>query len=253
MIHITDAEILQWLHESQGVASLREQVWLLAHDEHHHLRPRVDARVLEIGLVAATLTDLLLRNRIYVHRGLIYTNLKRPTPVADPIAAHVQSAIGQGPPPHVADVIRGACGDLPNNEQNPYQRLSERTLGGLIAGGHVREQRRWLRRTRYQLADPTVVSSIRAVLRHRLVRHPRSRQRDPAVDCLCALVLALDLHHTMVLPVSTDEAERVLLYITAAIPASAGHVGPLTTIPQLVQIVRDAVGDHRRSDPGSPA
>jgi hypothetical protein len=66
---------------------------------------------------------------------------------------------------------------------------------------------------------------------------------DPVADCLCALVLALNLHSVLVLPFSTSEAEQILAEITGGIPARAGRGTPLSIVPQLVQIVRNAVGD----------
>lgn len=225
------------------ISSLREQVWLLAHDEQYDLRPRIDVRALGIGLVAAVLVDLLLQERIYVQQGLIYTNRERSGPAVDPIATDILSSIGEDHPPRVAEVVRGARGDLPDDGQNPYQRLYERTLAGLVAAGHLLEQRRRLRTTRHQFTDSHLVTPIRASLRHRLVMDPRKQPVDPAVDCLCALVLSLNLHRTMVFPFSTDETERVLLHITGGIPALAGKGPSLTIVPQLVQIVRYAVSD----------
>ncbi len=42
------------------LTSMREQLWLLAHD-HRDLRPLIDVRALAIGLAAAVLTDLASR------------------------------------------------------------------------------------------------------------------------------------------------------------------------------------------------
>ncbi|WIM95744.1 GPP34 family phosphoprotein [Actinoplanes oblitus] len=224
------------------ISSLREKVWLLAHDEQNDLRPLIDVRALGIGLAAATLTDLLLQDRIYVKHGLIHTNRERTGPAADPIATDILAAITEEPAPRIAEVVRGARVDLVDDGNNPYQRLHERTLAGLVAGGHLLEQHRRLRSTRYQLADSHLVTSIRADLRSQLVRHPRGKC-DPAMDCLCALVLSLNLHSTMVFPFSTEEAEPILLDITGRIPARAGKDAPLTILPHLVQVVRYAVGD----------
>jgi hypothetical protein len=228
---------------TRHVSSVRDRLWLLAHDEHYDLRPLVDVRALGIGLVAATLTDLLLQDRIYVQRGLIYLNRRHTGPAADPIAADILSAIAENPAPRIADVVRGARPDVLDDGHNPYQRLYDRTIAGLVVAGHLLEQHRKLRNTRLQFADPNLVTSIRADLRARLVTYHSRGQLDPATDCLCALVLALNLHSVLVLPFTTGEAEQILVEITGGIPARAGRGSPLSIVPLLVQIVRNAVGD----------
>jgi len=55
-------------------SSVRERLWLLAHDEYNDMRPRINVRALDIGLAAATLVDLLLWEHIKVAGGLIYGN-----------------------------------------------------------------------------------------------------------------------------------------------------------------------------------
>jgi Golgi phosphoprotein 3 GPP34 len=228
---------------TRRVSGVRDRLWLLAHDEHHELRPLIDVRALGIGLVAATLTDLLLHDRIYVQHGLIYLNSRHTGPAADPIATDILEAITEEQAPHIAEVVRGARADLLDDGYNPYRRLYDHTIAGLVVAGHLLEQRRRLRSVRLQFADPNLVTSIRADLRERLVMYYSRGQMDPAADCLCALVLALDLHSVLVLPFSTSEAEQILLEITGGIPVRAGRGSPLTIVPQLVQIVRNAVGD----------
>lgn len=226
---------------ARHLPSVRDRLWLIAHDDRYELRPWIDVRALNIGLITATLADLLVQDRIHVQQGRIYVHHQNNSPVGDPIAADILDAIAAEHTPRLTELIRDARADLLDEGHNPYQRLYERTLAALVAAGHLLEHRRRLRSNRYSLSEDDLISAVRAEVNYRLV-YP-SRRGDASVDCLCALVLALNLHHMVALPLDAGEAERVLTDITTGIPQRAGRHSPLTVVPHLVQVVRHAVGD----------
>jgi hypothetical protein len=223
-------------------SSVRERLWLLAHDEYNDMRPRINVRVLDIGLAAAALVDLLLWDRITVDGGLIHWNADNRGTVGDPIARDMLRVIAAGPAPRLAEVLHEARAELLGGAPSPFQDLYQHTRAVLVAGGYLAEQRRRLWGTRYTLADSTLIFSIRGQLNYVLALHPR-RSASLANDCLIALVWALELHSRLPMPYSTSEAEPILSAITGDIPRHAGEGSPVTVVPHLVQLVRHAVGD----------
>ena len=223
-------------------SSVRERLWLLAHDEYNDLRPRINVRALDIGLAAAALVDLLLWDRIKIAGGLVYVNLDNRGTLGDPIARDVLRVIFQGPAPRLAEVLHEARAELLGGAPSPFQDLYQHTRAVLVAGGYLSEQRRLLWGTRYTLADSTLIFSIRGQVNHALVVYPREAS-SLANDCLIALVWALELHSRLPMPYSTSEAEPILNAITGAIPRHAGEESPVTVVPHLMQLVRHAVGD----------
>ncbi|MEV4638531.1 GPP34 family phosphoprotein [Actinoplanes sp. NPDC049548] len=208
--------------------SVRDQLWLLAHDETRDLRPRLDVRALSVGLTGATVVDLLLQNRVHLQAGRLRLHGYHPSPVADPIAASILLTVRDQHEPRLADVLR-----------NPTH-LYDRTVAALIAAGTLVEHRRILRGSRYRLAEDALATWVRSQFTRRLYR---SDIRDGALDALCALVWALNLHSALLLPYSTAEADDILRTITEQIPVRAGTVSHLAVIPHLAGLVRHAIGD----------
>ena len=223
-------------------SSVRERLWLLAHDEYNDMRPRINVRALEIGLAAAALVDLLLWDRIEVAGGLIYGKVGNDGTVGDPIARDMLDAITRRPAPRLAEVLHEARAELLGGTPSPFQDLYQHTRAVLVAGGYLSEQRRLLWGMRYTLADSALIFTIRGKLNHLLVVHPRGAS-SLANDCLLALLWALDLHSRLPMPYSTGEAEPILSVITSNIPRHAGEGSPVTVVPHLVQLVRHTVGD----------
>lgn len=226
------------------VTSVRQQLWLLAHDENYEMRPRIDTRALDIGLAAAVLVDLMLSDRIRVDGGLIFWNRENRDAVGDPIAANVARAIAVGPAPRLAEVLREARVELLGGEHSPFQGLYAHTRAVLIADGYLIEQRRRLFGSRYSLTEQhkSVTFSLLGKISHRLARYP-AVDDDLAFDCLLALVWALELHSKLPMVYSTSEAEPVLSHMTEQIPWRAGEGSPLTVVPHLAKLVRHAVGE----------
>jgi hypothetical protein len=221
--------------------SVRDRLWLLAHDEDNGLRPLIDVRALDIGLVGATLADLLLGEHIQIRQGCLYPHARHREAVLDPIATGILSGITVGPGLRLTDVFRSARAETSAQVLNPFQRVYERTVAALVSCGALLAERRVLRSTRYRPADPHLLSSVRAQFTRRLA-FPHDPP-DPAVDSLCALAWVLNLHSALLTPFSTSEADTILAGIVAQILARARRDSPLTVLPDLAQGVRLAVGD----------
>ncbi|BCJ55318.1 hypothetical protein Asp14428_67930 [Actinoplanes sp. NBRC 14428] len=222
---------------------VRERLWLLAHDDGDEtgLRPHLDVRALSIGLVAASLTDLLLQGMAAVHEGRVHAIGRGPDPAGDLIASGILTAIRAEGPCRLSEILRGARADAVSARFNPYLRLYSRTRATLVAAGVLIEHRRTLRPTRYRLCEPDTIARHRSQFNHRLVYH--RRQSDPGTDCLCALVWALNIHRALLTPYTPGEADAILSGITGRIPARIGPGAPLAGVPELARGVRDAVGD----------
>lgn len=219
------------------ITSVRDRLWLLAHDERRNLRPCIDVRALAVGLTGATLIDLLLQDRIHVQQGLIHPRGRHNGPIGDPVCAALEHAIGSGRnreshdpqlAPRLIDVLR-----------DPSLRMYDRTVGMLIAAGILVDERR-RRGAQYRL-DP---ADINQWLRSQFIRALfRPVESDATLDSLCALVRALNLHSTLVLPYSTEEADALLRRITNRIPERTGPASPLAVIPHLATQVHHTIGD----------
>ena len=222
------------------LSSMREQLWLLAHD-HRDLRPLIDVRALAIGLAAAVLTDLMLHGCIFIDDDDIYLE-DDAGPADDPISADILAALHLTPPPTLQDVLHAARPDLPEDPRNPFQRLHERTVAALVAADILVEQRRTFRSTRYDLVDPSLASWTRGQFNRRLV-YSHGPAEDLNTDLLCALAWALNLHHKLLMPFNGAEANPILLSITDRIPKSAGKRSSLTVMPHLARTIRHTIGD----------
>lgn len=224
-----------------GIDSVREQLWLLGHDDYDDLRPVIDKRALGIGLAAAALVDLLLLDLIEVKHGLIYRTSDALGLAQDPIGNYILSSLGRGPAPRLVEVLYEARAE-PLGNPTPFQRLYQRTRGGLVTAGHLREQPRRIFPNLYHLNDSALISQTRQDFSHRLAMYHRG-EADLAIDSLVALVWAMNLHHRLPMAYSPSEAEPILLTITEQISGRAGTGSPLTVMPELAHLVRSTIGD----------
>ncbi len=233
------------------IAGVRDQLWLLGHDDYGDLRPVIDKRALDIGLAAAALVDLLLHDWIEVKHGLIYLTPDAPgvyrsseahAPAQDPIGGEILSLLGSGPAPRLAEVLHEARVELFGKPRTPFQRLYQRTRDGLVRAGHLGVEHRRVRGNLYYLNDSELLAKIRGDFSHRLAMYPKGGA-DLAMDSLFALVGALNLHSKLPMPYGPGEADSILLAITEQIPQRAGQGSPLTVVPHLARLVRTTVGD----------
>jgi len=237
-----------------GIASVREQLWLLGHDDYGDLRPVIDRRALGIGLAAAALVDLLLQGLIEVKHGLIcrssealddpgvYRTSEALGLADDPIGSEILSFLGRGPAPRLAEVLRESRAEPFGTTRTPFQRMYRRTRAGLVKAGRLEEEHRRLLPNLYRLTNSTVIPAIRGQFNHRLAMYHKAGA-DLAMDSLLALVWALNLHSKLPMPYSPSEADPILLAITDQIAGTAGTGSPLTVVPDLAHLVRNTIGD----------
>jgi hypothetical protein len=221
--------------------SVRDRLWLLAHED-DRMRLLIDVRALNIGLTGAVLADLLLSAHIEIRQGCIFPHGRhREDDVTDPVTSDILAAIRAGAGLPLLEVFRSSRTDTNAGPWKPFQRLYDRTVAELVAAGGLRAEGRFLRGTRYQPADPYLLSSVRAQFNRRLAF--LNDPADPGVDCLCALAQALNLHRGLAMPFNSNEADAILTRIVAQIPARARPGSPLARLPDLADGVRHAIGD----------
>ena len=216
--------------------SVREQLFLVAHDERRGMKPRLHPPSLAIGLAGATVIDLLIAERVAVARGQVVPDLYLQDPTGDPITDDVLRNIKQTVPrPSLDDVLRAAGPGL-----------YERTRAALVHRGVVVEVPRRLGRKQYAIADEAVTVRVRA----RITYRAQGRNApSPQADSMCALIEALGLHEYLYLG-TRSEVSRMLRQVIDTFPenARAGRppespVHPLIAAPEVAGAVRGIVQD----------
>jgi Golgi phosphoprotein 3 (GPP34) len=224
--------------------SVRQRLWLLGHDDRHDLERLVDGRALQIGLMAATLIDLMLGGHIYLDSGWVCRDYRpgeaRTTP--DPIAAAVRYQITAEHGVPVIDLLRSASADPDEPQPHLYARLYERTVAELVDAGILLERQRTFRRAGYLAADQDDLRAHSGLLKNRLVFYP-SERNDLSIDCLCALAWALGLHATLVAAHDHARTECILRGITEGLAAVERPYSVVAAVPYLADCVRGLVGD----------
>ncbi|MBN1173609.1 MAG: GPP34 family phosphoprotein [Micromonosporaceae bacterium] len=213
--------------------SVRDRLFLLAHDDFRGFRPYLHQPTLAVGLAGAALVDLMMAERIHLHgQHALISDPYDTRPAPDPIGDHTLATIR--PPydprtgmPQLKDLILALASDM-------YQR----TQGLLVAAGVLTRVRRRLGRVHHQPTDPAIVTRIRG--------GPRTAVQGTAetstiqIDALCALLRVLHLHDTLYLG-TTQETEARLRHITARLRRNAhGHAAG---IPAVIEAVDAGVGD----------
>ncbi len=207
---------------------VREQLFLLAHDEEHKFRLRIHAPALGIGLAGAALVDLLIAERIHLTGGRIFiSNHYDRSSTQDPVNDYVLNLLRSRPAVPLLELLKGL---------GPA--MYERTRGALIADGVLAETGRW--RRHHTLLTPSAVIRVRAKARRRVDGHGDA---DIHTDALCALVSALNLHGALLFWQTRAEVEPRLQGITADIPRLAARGSPVIAIPDISAAVQRAVGD----------
>lgn len=224
--------------------SVRQRLWLLGHNGQRDLERVVNGRVLQIGLMAATLTDLMLGGHVYFDSGWVCRDFRpgeaRSTP--DPIAAAVLYQVTDERGVPVDDLLRSASADPDDQPSHLYARLYERTVAELVAAGILLEQQRTFRPAAYAAADQDDLSARSGLLKNRLVFHHGERN-DLSIDCLCALAWALGLHATLITTYDQARTECILRDITDGLAAVEHPYSVLAAVPYLADCVRGVVGE----------
>jgi hypothetical protein len=187
---------------------VREQLFLLAHDETRHMRPRVHVPALSAGLAGATVMDLLIAQRVTVDSGTVTPDWYQRETTGDPVTDDVLALVMQkAPGPALPALIRAAAPGL-----------YERTTAALVHKGLIVEgpARRW-RKKEYQIADEGVAVRVRAKVGYRIDGRDGP---SPDADSLCTLVAALGLHAAL-LRGTRSEVDPLLQNVIRELPERA--------------------------------
>lgn len=209
---------------------VREQLFLLAHDEDNHLRPRLHVPALGVGLAGAGIIDLMVAHRIHISNGRAYvSDLYDTQGSGDPVTDHVlQRLRSLRAAPLLPALLRELGPDL-----------YPRTLGALTAQGVITQGRRF-GRIRYEVARPALANRIRGKVRYRINGNDRPKVDT---DALCALISALNLQDCLIFQLSRDQTDDLLFQIATQIPSKVMVGDPVAAIPKVAYAVHQAVGD----------
>ncbi|GLW35324.1 GPP34 family phosphoprotein [Actinoplanes regularis] len=210
---------------------VREQLFLLAHDETRQMRPRLHVPALAAGLAGATVMDLLIAQRVTVESGAVVPDWYRRETTGDPVTDDVLALIMQkAPAPALPALIRAAAPGL-----------YERTTGALVHRGVIvaGPPRRW-RKREFEIAQESVVVRVRAKIGYRV----EGRDGPSAdADCLCALLAALGLHGAL-LRGTRSEVDPLLQHVIRELPHRARiNNHPIGQAPAVADAVRTVVQD----------
>ncbi|GGK21937.1 hypothetical protein GCM10010124_13050 [Pilimelia terevasa] len=207
---------------------VREELFLLAHDEHRGFRPRVHRPALALGLAAAWIVDLLRAGRLAADASRVSLSDPRGLPpVRDAETAGALAAIrGHGwSLPHPAALRVLAPG------------LYEAVRDAAVAAGHLtRADRRW-RRPAYRLDHPRL--AVRARSRARTAA--TGGDADPAAQALCALVGALGIQDTLYFHLPAAEVRAAVDAATRRL--AAADEPAVAALAHVAAAARRAVGD----------
>ncbi|GAB7043965.1 MULTISPECIES: GOLPH3/VPS74 family protein [Catenuloplanes] len=218
-----------------STATVRDRLFLLAHDNDHDLAPHIRPDLLDFGLAGATLIDLLLDGWIQVYDGTIWLTSATGLPgdiIGDRTLQHLFTRTSPRP---VRDVLY---------EISPT--MYARTRAILIADGTIRERRRRFRGPAYRISDPRAAgvprAGVRAVVLAAAERKPLTRLAG--TDALAALVNAVHLYPPLHLDLRDAQIRSLLNLNTRAIAVRARPGAPARAIPFIAGCVEDAVAEH---------
>lgn len=209
---------------------VRDALFLMAHDEYRGFSSRLFPAVLELGLAAATLIDLILldRARMGTH-GNVYPVDGRP--MNDVVSQGAWERLRVATPPLAGQSWPGS-GTLAVHTAFEVLApgLIERTRAHLVACGTLVAHRRRLGRVRYAPASATTTAAG--------ITPPRITILDGTLDpqglALCALVQALQIHDALYL---TDKS-HLDPHLTRIIDTMRQLGEPLDAIPRITDTLR---------------
>lgn len=212
---------------------IREQLFLLTHDEDRHLRPWIDSRALSLGLAGAALIDLFAAASMPTLAtepavGGRHTAGPAHEPVSlDPATRHVLH--------YLTECLTSV---LPTLLLQAGPMLYEATWRGLANSGYFTADRSW-GRARYNLTEVAPLNRIRGKVRQRI--NAPDTPVSLTVEALSALVWALNIPGCLILDIDRGEFHRLMQTTNARIANSAGPLDPLASIPPVAHAVRAAV------------
>lgn len=212
---------------------LRDELFVLAHDEDYRWRPRIRPASLAVGLAGAMLVDLLLFGDLHANSGHVAARSRYVRHDLDPIAAQVVAGLA----------MTRAWIPLREAITGTAANLYERTLIQLVKTNVVATKaRRFGRGVRCWPADGNDVVNARHFPRHRAPTLDRSTTTaDPATDALCALIRALRIEATLYLELELAADDLRVRLDTITSHYAANHPEPrLAAIPGLITAVEAA-------------
>lgn len=216
-----------------GRLCVRDALFLLAHDEYRKFRPRLHPVVLELGLAAGVIVDLVLLGRARVtEAGQVFPLGLRPPADhrgADVITWTALAALHASSRGRDLPTVAAAFDVLAPG-------LTDRTRAHLVACRVLTPRRRWAGRVRYGPA--TANTTAYGFVAPRIV--VQDRVADPFGLALCALVQALGLHEALYL-CGRSELDRELTGIVDAVRAMPA---PWDGVPRITDALR-AEADER--------
>lgn len=215
---------------------VREQFFVLAHDENRHMRPRLHVPALAAGLAGATVMDLLITQRVSIEAGSVVPDWHQRDTTGDPVTDDVLALLlEKAPAPTLPVLIRATA---PN--------LYERTTAALVHRGLIVEMpaKRWRTKKEYEIADEGVAVRVRAKVGYRIDGRDGP---SPDADCLCGLVSALGLHGAL-LRGTRAEVEPLLQRVIDELPERARPSRhPVGQAPAVAAAVLSVVQDMATS------
>jgi hypothetical protein len=215
---------------------VRDELFLLAHDDDHRWRPRIPPASLAVGLAGAVLVDLLLTGDVHTEGGCVAARSRYARHDLDPIAARVVADLAMtGGWIPLREAVTGTAADL-----------YERTLIRLIRTNVITTKtRRFGRAVRYRPANENDVINARHYPRHRAQTLDRATTRpDPATDALCALIRALGIEATLYLELEVPADDLRVRLDTITVQYAANHPDDrLAVVPDLIAAVESVLGD----------
>ncbi|HLL66727.1 MAG TPA: GPP34 family phosphoprotein [Micromonosporaceae bacterium] len=214
---------------------LRDDLFLIAHDEERGFRPRIHLPALGVGLTGAVLIELLQAHRIAIDQGHIV-----------PGPAHTKSSTGDRVYDHLMQTFAatGAVA-VPMAELLPAtgRYMFDQVRDALLATNVLvppRRHRLALPRKDYQPADPTQLVVVRARPRFAV---QGSDDDDLSTQALCGLLRVLGLEEALYFPTLRYELRDRLDAVAQRIGRRAGADAYTAAIPQVIEAVDLAVGD----------
>jgi hypothetical protein len=228
-----------------GPLCVRDALFLLAHDEYRGFRTRLHPAVLDLGLAAAVLSDLVLLDRVgLAASGYVY------------VTAHAAAGdvVTQGGLETLIAAGREVNRAPGTNEQNGSAApsggmlsvlgamdvlapdLTSRTRALLVASGVLAIERRRFGRTRYGPSGDGVMAGAWMPAR----RVIQDGQSDEVGLALCALVQALGLHDALYL----DDRARLDPQLTAVVEALRAAEPPYSDLATIADTLRGAVEER---------
>ncbi|GGK36388.1 hypothetical protein GCM10010124_31290 [Pilimelia terevasa] len=214
--------------------TVRDEVFLFAHDEDRRFKLLVNPRSLAVALAGATLADLLIAGVATVDHTRVFVR-SFAQPPTDRLLAEAMGRLR----------VHGGTLSLPTALGLIAPGLYERTQAYLVVAGRLRPVHRRLLGPRHTLADGGLNVRVRARARDAVDGQDivKGLAPDPVTDGLCVLVHALGLHDRMFFfNQAVPEVRAAVADAIDRLPTRYAG-GPLAGLPIIGTVTKAAIGD----------